>query len=690
MGLFGQASNAASLVVTSLLLFVPGLGAALAVHGPGEVGVATRLALVAGLGTAVGGAVSFVLSVIGILEPLTFFLVLGAVSTALWIVAARRHGLGAHGRAILQEIRQDPWSIGIGLAVIVGLAIFRLTFSPLRHFGNSTAWRYWADGLEVADAGSIPSTSLQYGRLLPPTTSKVMLSTLEAGISFAIGREPLPALGALLWLGSVGLAVSLWSLGRELGLRVLAPLVPVLTLANDVFLNKELTADLVAFKAEIFGRMVAFAALALAVRAIREREGLKDALVSGALFGVAAGIHLVPVVIAAIMLGTYLVAHLIVERDLKGTALRAAVIAGTTAMVAILALLLPPGDIGLQGAVGDEAYSAFAPGFDPTRYLNSGVLPGRRVVTSETWDISPGRALATYVSSATGVRGRTAPGWATTGLRYVLPIGGLVAAVAMLLWFPRRLKAIGLVAWGLGTALVLLTTLFTIRYDFYIQAWFGVRRLFDYSSIPVVLIMLALLEGVFLFLSKGPPWLPSVAGTLTVATVAALLILHALPAPEKGPEDRGLIAPFDWIRANVPCDARMLPNAHTEGVFEALTGRVALLEGMTPYLRPAVLSPIIELLLEARAFFHDPAAHAELLSREGVDYVVLLRAGAVGYREPIGRANTAELDGVPFLRARHRSGAMVVYEVLGLEGEGTFPLPAAVPGYRCARDPIRR
>ena len=49
--------NAIALLLASLIVFVPGLGAALALYGPGEIGLATRLALMAALGSCLSGAV---------------------------------------------------------------------------------------------------------------------------------------------------------------------------------------------------------------------------------------------------------------------------------------------------------------------------------------------------------------------------------------------------------------------------------------------------------------------------------------------------------------------------------------------------------------------------------------------------------------------------------------------------------
>jgi hypothetical protein len=232
-----------------------------------------------------------------------------------------------------------------------------------------------------------------------------------------------------------------------------------------------------------------------------------------------------------------------------------------------------------------------------------------------------------------------------------------------------------------------LTWLFSLRYHLYIPAWFGVRRLFDYSSIPFVLLALALAEGGLLASRRVRSWMAPVAGSVVVLLVAAALLADGRA---KSPDPRAvtLVQGFDWIREHTSCAARFLPNVHSEGVFEALTGRVAVLEGATPFLRPVILEPIVRLLLQARDFFHNPESHEAFLAAQGVDYVVLLAAGHVGYREPIGTPDGAALARLPSLRQVFTNDGMTIYRVAPNRGTGRWPDPAAYPGYECRRSPI--
>ena len=211
--------------------------------------------------------------------------------------------LRAHRAALAGRHRRRPLRPRHGRrSSSVAIAIVRLRSSPLLNFEMFGPWRYWADGLEIADAGRVPAQTLQWGATWTPTVSKVVLNSYHAGLSYAIGRSPLPAMGALLWVASTGLAAGLWALGRELGLRRLAPLLPLLTLA---VLNDELHRNLDVYTAENVGRMVAVCALVLGVRALRDRDGWKEPLLAALLFGAGFATHGVPVVALLVVLGWY-------------------------------------------------------------------------------------------------------------------------------------------------------------------------------------------------------------------------------------------------------------------------------------------------------------------------------------------------------------------------------------------------
>ena len=672
------------------LLIVPGIPAALAVAPPGRLDPLTRVALVPVLGALVAGLVAFILALGGFLSAPAF--TAGALLTAVTtvVIVARRRALRAHARSFGAQVRSDPWTLALGSVVIVAIAAVRWTFSPEVHLTAASAWRYWADALEVADAGRIPELSLQYGAGLVPTVSKAFLNALNAGVSLVAGSEPLPVLGALLWVGSVSLAVVLWALGRELGLRWTAPLLAVLLVANRTFLNTEITTDLDAYRAETFGRLVAFGGLTLALHALRERDGRTVAVVAGAALGAAAGIHVVPVIVAGLLAGLYGLALLIREDGRRALLVRGLAMGAVAAAVAGAVLILPGGDVGLSGTRGDAAYERFGEGFDPTLFVNSGATPEAQAERGpRDWALSAGLAYRAFVADAAGerspagLRPHPPPGWVDP-VGVALAIGLPALAAAALLWFPRPLRPVGLLAAGSVVGLVALTWWFSQRSTLFIPANFGLRRLYDYTAVPLVLAGLGILEVGAAWLGRVRAWAPVAAATVLVMVAGAWLVPGARLHPGRLDRARPIVEPMRWIAANLACDARILADQHSEGFFQAALGRVAILEGMTPYLRPAVLEDKVRLFLAARAFFGEPSP--VLLRETGATHVVTIRGAGIGYPAMIGRTDVDALDASPLLRLVHSSPSVRVYEVRAPAGD-RLAVPADFPGYDCRRDP---
>jgi hypothetical protein len=252
---------------------------------------------------------------------------------------------------------------------------------------------------------------------------------------------------------------------------------------------------------------------------------------------------------------------------------------------------------------------------------------------------------------------------------------------------PPALRPLGVAAGGLAAVIVALTWLFSIRYRLYIPAFFGVRRLFDYSSIPVVIAVLALIEWALAAWGARRP--AAMVAAASILAIGALLIPTSRSGQSAVARDGRVAAAFNWIRTNVPCDARILPDAHTEGVFEAFTGRVSLLEGATPYLRPVVRTPVIRLLLSTRRFFRNPAENLELLKQLRVDFVVLVRSPGLGYHGPVATGDPAVFNRSPAFEPVYNSSEMLVYRVISPASPSRIVQPSSFPGYRCQRVPAR-
>jgi len=672
--------NPATIATAAALVLVPGLGATLAAYPPGRLGPATRLALAFGLGYAVVGVTAVALVIAHILQPATFFPALGIVTVVLWVSGLRRGSAREHLAALADDVAADGWGLGIGLLVFCAIAIVRWRSSPLLNFEMFGPWRYWADGLEIADAGRVPAQTLQWGATWTPTVSKVVLNSYHAGLSYAIGRAPLPAMGALLWVASTGLAAGLWALGRELGLRRLAPLLPLLTLA---VLNDELHRNLDVYTAENVGRMVAVCALVLGVRALRDRDGWKEPLLAALLFGAGFATHGVPVVALLVVLGWYGVARGLLDREWRAVLGRLVVIAASAAALTVVVLLASGGSVGFQGASGNSSYASFGKGVDPTASLLSGTVRHSPAGHGH-WYVRPAAIMHDFAESATTLQ--SVPTW----LVWLVPIAAVTAALVMLRRFPLELAPIGVVAAGTAATLLGIAFLFSYRYRTQIPGRFGIDREFDYVPLVLVLAGLALAEAAVGRLRAVRGWIPLAVAGAVVALPAVAVAATVGPARHGWDQNgRDSLAVLDWVDEHAPCAARILPDRVTLGTFAAATGRVSVVEGMGPYLRPAMLHTVLTTVLEAHRFFEHPAGGAALLRRLGVDEVLVVKGVRIGSMVGVleSGVDPAAFRQVPYLDLVHTSRVLDVYRVRGAGG-GRFPDPATAAGFSCQRGAV--
>lgn len=661
----------------------------MATFRPGDVGLPTQLATVFGAGYAIAGLSTTVLALLHILQPITFGVTLAAITVILWFLGLRKGDPLARLRDLTAQVRANPWSIGIGLAFVIGLMVILSDYSPVVNFGTANPFRYWADGLEIADAGRVPEASLQWGTEYPPTVSKLVFNGFNAGVSY-VTTGPLAAMGALTFLCLIVLPVAGWAVGEQVGFRYGAPLLAVL-FGTRIFLGHLMAFSATLFVGESFGLLVATCGLALGVHALSHSGRWGVAILAGVVFAAAAGTHLVPTMIMLTILGWYAVGRVLIERDLRHVAGATAVMVGLTGAIAGANLVLSGGDLGFGGAEGSDRYDTSGGTFDPTAFFVNGdthqdpaAQPVTRIEENGGWYDRPEAVFADYVGKST----RLAP---TKLLLYLVPLGLALAAIAVVLWSPKRLKPIGILACGIWLTILGLGLVFALAYDTYIPARFPNRRLFAYGSLVFILLGLALLEMGLSFLRRLRRWAPVAAATLLVGIAATIVLPTARVSAERITQGRESLAILNSIRATVPCDARILASQRTAGVFQAITGRAAVSEGMAPFVRPDVLTTVIERLIDARHFFRDPVRHKDFLMEEGIDYVVAVKRKYLldTYPQLIGRPDSGALSRAGFLEPVYRSTLMDVYMVTDLPGGSHFSVASDFPGYICGREPLQ-
>src|SRR5262249_45155658 len=111
-----------ALILISLIILAPGLGAAMAFDRNGAIAIPTRLALVWASGYVIAAAIAYVLVLVHALRAWTFFGLLALVTVALWFVALRSVGPIERWRRLVRDARAEPWII-VGFVIVAAVAV---------------------------------------------------------------------------------------------------------------------------------------------------------------------------------------------------------------------------------------------------------------------------------------------------------------------------------------------------------------------------------------------------------------------------------------------------------------------------------------------------------------------------------------------------------------------------------------
>jgi hypothetical protein len=653
---------------TVLVILACGAIATLAALPAGHTSIPARLAAVFGLGYAMVLWPATALALVHLLRPWSLALLLATVSCSLLAWTLRR----TPPRVLLAGLRDEArrgWPVVVfGLLALTAIAIARLSIPVDASAGG---WRYWSDGLEFADAGAVPSTVLQWGALHAPAISKLGANSFNAGLSFVLRDHPFSAMAAALWISAVGFAAGMFALGWELGLRWCAAALPLLALTDHAWpgglvLDADIVHKLAFFQTEDSGRMCMLAALVLAVPLLRGDAGdaLPRAIATAALIGAAALTHLVAVIGIAPLMAGYALAASVRSGRWRAIARWSVAAAAGGIAVAAMALLLAGGDLGFQGASGTP-YRAVNGRYDPTAAL-LGLRKTPIPKSHRRFYTPPVTAARTLYSTATAL-----PASGRTLALPLLALGLLGLAAVLLGGRPERL-AVAAALFALAS-LYAVELLFSARYAYYVPATFGDRRVFEYASLPLLVLGAAGVNALFGRTRQLRTALPAVcAAALPVLIVAGIGWDGLTAGVHGGPATSSMI---EAARVATPCNARLLTPSSTRGSFQALTGRASMQEGLMVFLRPSLLAQALDIESRARQFYADPAANTDLLRRWSIDYV-------------LARPHQARrLTRLPELSLRAQVGPVSVFAAEGAGADA--PRPDDVPGYRCTREPLR-
>ncbi len=281
-------------------LLLPGIPASLLAFRAGQVSPVTRAAAVFGLGFTTAAGLAFVLAASHLFYPVAYIALWVVMTALLWLAVAFRRPRGQPLKGLWQELVTSPDRLAllIGAGVVIAVVIVHL---PFLHYLGATRYIYYLNGLEIANAHGVPAHTLEYGHSWPPATDKIVLDSFT-GVLAMLGHNPAASLGVLDVLSVLGTALGYWALAWELGLRRTGPLMPLLMLASwHKIPGMGITVVFWEYRAEDFGRAVAFCAIALGIHAFRRRER-GAAVAAGLVLAAGSGAHLIPVVAAVLAL----------------------------------------------------------------------------------------------------------------------------------------------------------------------------------------------------------------------------------------------------------------------------------------------------------------------------------------------------------------------------------------------------
>jgi hypothetical protein len=624
------------------------------------VSLPTRVASIFGLGVTAVMFVATVLVLLGIFGRVVLAVLLALVAAGSWTVGLRRSRLSEHAAAVRAEVRAEPFLALVFLLLLVA----SVAWAAVAVLPSAGGWRYWADGLELADVGGIPSFTAQWGEALSPAVSKLGGNAFLGTLSFLFGDHPFTGMAVALWLSAVGYAVGLFALAYELGLRWTAAVVALLGIAasplpGDVVLNADVVSKLEFYQHEDLGRMLATVGAALVLARGRTGPSRTQMAAGGSVLAAAGLTHLIPLV----AFGALVAGALVVRFALGPRRREIATLAGVAACAAVFLIAAPlalaGGEVGFSGATQPGSYTLVEGRYDPTARVK-GLTLDPRPKSEARWYQAPGTTarLAAEASLGRSLSGSAA---GVVALAFVA-----VAAVIFALGTTELRSLVG-GAVAMAVGLLGAGLFFSFHYTLWAQGTFGERRLFEYASVPLMLIGVAGLELVAQRLERR--W------RLAGRTVALAAIVGALIASigDLGVADQRAPMRYVAAAATTPCDSRLLVDRVTRGTFQALAGRISITEGLVPFLRPTLVNDVLALRRDTRAFFEDPENASDILAREEVDFVL--------------SATRAKLRSASALRLVDEVDGVSVYEVQDSETSDMLPRPTESAGYDCVERP---
>jgi hypothetical protein len=510
-------------------------------------------------------------------------------------------------RAVLGPAGRRLAEVG-GLTAVVFLplwyVIVHTSWSPL----GSTPWYYYGLAQQVADLGSLPTTSLEFGTSTPFLNDYHLFTTGTAMLLVQQSAGPMAVIITITLVGVVLLALGAATLSSGLGAGRFTALfaVPIAVAAGIGPIR------LAAYRPEGFGLGLSLLMVALGIDWLRHREW-RSLLAAALLAATLSQVHGIAAVTAGVMVAAAAVLSL--ARGPRGEQLRRTglVVAAFLGAVLVAALVfheasgtVHAGGLVDQGGLGDPTWEFYRAARDeapsmPPRNLS---MMGRTFLQLYDWQL-----------------------W------WVVPAAAL-AAVG--LWRTRREAATrNVLSFTLLslTGLLAVASVFMLGWQGYVPRRTGASRIvLEMSLLGPPLLAIGLGGAARATWNwRGRPTLstPRLRHVVLLVVVSgcgmASLVRDAEYYDGQAPSREQLAV---WHSIPATSSEVVLANGYTEGFIPDNTGAEGLLDGRAPYTFDTELLHANELLRGAQRFFDDPARHWSFLAENDVSWVVVGEPGS--------------------------------------------------------------
>jgi Family of unknown function (DUF6541) len=549
-------------------------------------------------------------------------------------------------RAVLGPVgRRFAESAGLAALVYVplGSAVVATSWSPL----GSTPWYYYGLAQQVADAGSVPATSIEFATTVPFLNDYHLFTTGTALLLVQDAAHPITVITIVTLLGVLLLGVGAAALTAALGAGRLTALLAV-PIAVSTGIGP---ARLAAYRPEGFSLGLSLLLVALAIDWLRRRDW--RSLVAAALIAATLSqVHGIAALAAAVLIAAAAIVSAIQEPLVEQLRRTAAVGVALVGAVAVTGLVfreasgtVHAGGLVDTGGIADPTWEFFMAARDDPPSVPQGnaamvVDTVRGMYASWSWVW----IVLVLVVSGVGLYRRRSDRTVRrlVGFTVVALVGlAAVACVFMFGWkgyVPRRTG---------GSRMVLEASLLVPPFAAIGLAAFARDRAGRHDSRVRV---------------RRRKLVLSMLGALCVLGLITLSLNRSYNAHQRPTRDELAT----WESLPLTSGDVVLANGYTEGFIPIVTGAEGLLDGRAPYTFATVLKRANSLLRGGASFFDDPAANWDFLADNNVTWVVVgdddshSLATANVWETP---ANLDALDGCTGLEQVVRTDTLTAYRV---------------------------